>query len=88
VILAERAMATYESLRLAVLMARRITTQHAALRFHGMLHGLSILSQLPPPPLAMVRPTLSPQARPGGDQLVRLLANLVLCTHSELMHVY
>jgi hypothetical protein len=62
----------------------------AAIRYHGMLHGL--------PMLAMTAPATSdaPASRrekcvgalPASDELVRLLANLVLRTHSELAHVY
>ncbi|CAM2197945.1 conserved protein of unknown function [Paraburkholderia kururiensis] len=61
----------------------------AALRYHGMLHGLPLLIET-----ATTRNTHSPghesvahSLQPNGE-FVRLLANLVLRTHSELVHVY
>ena len=84
--LEEQALATYESLRTSVLLGQVRGPGLAALRFHGMLHGLVIVSRSAPPPAS---PRVS-NARicPIDGQLVRLLANLVLRTQSELMHVY
>ena len=55
----------------------------AALRFHGMLHGLPVLVKS----TAAIDTTSGHQAQrmdalPAGDEFVRLLANLVLRTHS------
>jgi hypothetical protein len=61
----------------------------AALRYHGMLHGLRvILSASPTSPRASV--PCAPMVAPVVEQreLVRLLANMVLETQSETMHVY
>ena len=61
----------------------------AALRYHGMLHGLPQLIET-----ATTRNTDAPGHEPVAHSLqpngefVRLLANLVLRTHSELVHVY
>jgi hypothetical protein len=61
----------------------------AALRYHGMLHGLPLLIEA-----ATTRNAHSPRHEPAAHstqpdgELVRLLANLVLRTHSELAHVY
>jgi hypothetical protein len=58
----------------------------AALRYHGMLQGLAIL--LRTPPLAIPVAPVPVSLAPGSDHaFVRLLANLVLQTHSELTHV-
>lgn len=60
-----------------------------ALRYHGMLHGLPMLTET-----AVVKSTLLPQHEftvhpvQRDDEFVRVLANLVLRTHSELTHVY
>lgn len=80
----------YEALRDAVIEGAPCPEGMAAIRYHGMLHGLSML--------AMTAPATSdaPESRkeermgalPANDELVRLLANLVLRTHSELAHVY
>jgi len=82
--------AAYEALRDAVIEGAPCPEGMAAIRYHGMLHGL--------PMLAMTAPATSdaPASRsekcvgalPASDELVRLLANLVLRTHSELAHVY
>lgn len=58
----------------------------AALRFHGMWHGLTTVMQTGASALAAPPPTLNPVQ--VDDQFVRLMANLVLRTHTELTHVY
>ncbi|MGF6483069.1 hypothetical protein QFZ91_005296 [Paraburkholderia sp. JPY419] len=61
----------------------------SALRYHGLLHGLPLLVETP-----TTRSVDSPGHGPDAHTLqpdsefVRLLANLVLRTHSELVHVY
>ncbi|MGA7950955.1 MAG: hypothetical protein WCA45_12465 [Thiobacillaceae bacterium] len=71
-------------MRADVLAGRSRPEGLAALHYHGMLHGLAILLRTPPPPASRVPagPSLS-----CDSTLVRLLANLVLHTHSELTHV-
>ena len=81
------ALDTYETLRGAALAGQGRPAGLAALRFHGMLHGLGVLARSP----GQASPeTVAPPPRcvAVDDQFVRLLANLVLRTHSELMHVY
>lgn len=83
------AIATYESLRATVLDGRPRRDGIAALRYHGMLQGLAILLQTTPTAVAApVATALVGERLPADDQFVRLLANIVLRTHSELMHVY
>ena len=86
--LAEDALQAYEILRQAVMQHRPCRPAGmAALRFHGMWHGLGILKDAPE--VAAPR-----QSTPHVDllapdqQFVRLVANLVLRTHKELTHVY
>jgi hypothetical protein len=62
----------------------------AALRYHGMLHGLStimgtapVTKATPPRPHEHIAHALH-----TDSEFLRLLANLVLRTHSELAHVY
>lgn len=58
-----------------------------ALRFHGMWQGLVILLKTPPTAPPQVPPVPVHQPLRRDSELVRLLANLVLHTHSELAHV-
>jgi hypothetical protein len=79
-------VALYERLRTEVLEARARPEGIAALRFHGMLQGLAILLKIS----TMAPPNTEVPASPpvqGDSEFVRLLANLVLHTHSELTHV-
>jgi hypothetical protein len=55
------------------------------LRFHGMWHGLKILACTYVPPAAAAA---TERCIEVDDQFVRLMANLVLRTHTELTHVY
>ncbi|KVN34539.1 hypothetical protein [Burkholderia ubonensis] len=81
--------AAYEALRDAVIDGTPRAEGAAALRYHGMLHGLPVLVKS----TAAIDTTSRHEAQrtdalPAGDEFVRLLANLVLRTHSELAHVY
>ncbi|MHB1590931.1 MAG: hypothetical protein ACYCTW_05300 [Sulfuricella sp.] len=74
-------------MRADVLAGRSRPEGLAALHYHGMLQGLAILLRTPVvPPLASRIPASPSLSR--DSTLVRLLANLVLHTHSELTHVY
>lgn len=81
-------VAAYEALRTAVTDGLPRPEGAAALRYHGMLHGLPLLIETTPTRNDEVpghEPATSLQPR---SELVHLLANLVLCTQSELTHVY
>lgn len=87
--MAQAAVAAYEALRTTVIEGTPRPEGAAALRYHGMLHGLPLLIET-----ATARSAHSPghesvahSLQPNGE-FVRLLANLVLRTHSELVHVY
>lgn len=79
----------YEVLRTTVIDGMPRPEGTAALRYHGMLHGLPLLIET-----ATDWNTVVPKYEPTAyslqlnGELVRLLANLVLRTHSELIHVY
>jgi hypothetical protein len=61
----------------------------AALRYHGMLHGLPMLVETATTRNAHA-PGHEPVAHPlqPNGEFVRLLASLLLHTHSEFVHVY
>ena len=83
----EDAVQAYEALRLTVIQGQPRGAGVAALRFHGMWEGLMMLTR----PMATPVPAAVAAARPAvrlDDQFVRLLANLVLRTQTELTHVY
>lgn len=89
IVVSPKALAAYEALRTAVIDGRPRPEGTAALRYHGMLQGLSLLRETPTPRAFPPHPP-EPVARalPLDDEFVRLLANLVLRTHSEVAHVY
>lgn len=82
----EAALAHYEALRANVLEGGARPEGLAAVRFHGMVRGLAILLKTPSAP-PTTRPALTDLPVQRDSALVRLLANLVLHTHSELTHV-
>lgn len=72
-------------MRSACLLGQGGREELMALRFHGMWQGLAMLLNTPaaPPPNPVPAHLV-----PGRDsEFVRLIANLVLHTHSELTHV-
>ena len=84
--LSSAAAARYEALRSACLLGQGCREGLTALRFHGMWQGLAIL--LKTPTVSPPNPPVSAHPVPCRDSaFVRLLANLVLHTHSELTHV-
>jgi len=60
----------------------------AALRFHGMVQGLALLLKGAPQPIALMPKLESAKPVQRDSEFVRVLANIVLRTHSELAHVY
>lgn len=83
------AVEAYEDLRKAAVEGLRPGAL-ATLRFHGLLEGLPLLVVKKAAASAPVlrRPAIV-DPPPPADEFVRLLANLVLSTHSEeVTHVY
>jgi hypothetical protein len=58
-----------------------------ALVHHGMVTGLLMLVRASAPPAMPLR-DVATQTVPHDRQFVRLLANMLLRTQSEVMHVY
>jgi hypothetical protein len=75
-------------LRADVLSGRGRLEGLAALRFHGMVQGLALLLKGAPQPVVPTPKIESTQSIPRDSELIRVLANIVLRTHSELAHVY
>lgn len=80
-------MSLYETIRTDLLAGRANPEGRAALRFHGMWQGLTILLKAPPAAVPPSSPPPVNQSLRRDSEFVRLLANLVLHTHSELTHV-
>jgi len=59
----------------------------AAITYHGMLRGLMLVVSKPTPK-THAKPQPFPDRAPPDKALVRLLANMVLNTQQEAMHVY
>jgi hypothetical protein len=83
------ALATYEGLRAEVLDGRARPEGLAAIAYHGMLRGLTvIMSEITAsPPSLPPREPLS-HAAPLDQELLHLIANMVLESQSQLTHVY
>jgi hypothetical protein len=83
------AVSIYETLRNDVLAGRPRPDGFGAIVYHGLIHGLLLLSQsLPEPETA---PIAIPQALPNvriDRQFLRVVANMVLQAHQEMTHVY
>lgn len=86
-LLSPLAIQTYETLRTRVVAGDPCAEGLAAMRYHGMACGLAIVlgTQGKSSENMQASPcTLNQRTNP----LVRLLANFMLHTHSELTHVY
>jgi len=81
------AVSLYETIRTDLLTGRANPEGRAALRFHGMLQGLAVLLNALPAVASPSSPPPVNQSLRRDSEFVRLLANLVLHTHSELTHV-
>jgi hypothetical protein len=83
------ALPTYERLRAEVLNGQARPDGLTAIAYHGVLRGLAlILTDLVPevPPPAASAPV--GEAVPLDREFLRLLANMVLQSQSQVMHVY
>ena len=82
------ALPTYEQLRVEVLNGQARPEGLTAVAYHGMLRGLAlILTEVPevPPPAALAP---AAEAVPLDREFLRLLANMLLQSQSQVMHVY
>lgn len=81
-------VAVYERVRAEVLHGQARPEGLGAVMYHGLVEGLRLLCS-PSAAGAPVGPrALSPQPVRRNRELLRLLANMVLQTQSEVMHVY
>jgi hypothetical protein len=82
-------VAVYERMRGEVLHGQARPEGFGALMYHGLIEGLRLLcSSSATTGVSVGRRALSPQPICRDGELLRLLANMVLQTQSEVMHVY
>jgi hypothetical protein len=83
------ALLTYEQLRAEVLNGQARPDGLAAMVYHGMIRGLAVILTEPTPE---ARSSPSRVPAPEGvsldRELLRLIANMVLQSQSQVMHVY
>lgn len=80
--------AMYETLRAEVLLGNARPDGLGAVAYHGLLGGMTLLAVAAP---QRAVPTLRASASTAvtrDPKLLHLLANMVLQTQSEVMHVY
>jgi len=83
------ALLTYEQLRARVINSQPYPEGLAAIVYHGMARGLAVMLTEPAANVTSSPPQVS--ASEGGSfnrDLLRLIANMVLQSQSEVMHVY
>jgi hypothetical protein len=88
------ALLTYEQLRARVINSQLYPEGLAAIVYHGMARGLTVMLTEPAANVTSSPLQVSPlqvSAPEGGSfnrELLRLIANMVLQSQSEVMHVY
>ena len=82
------AISIYETLRREVLRGQARPDGLGAVVYHGMLDGLALLLPVTVTPTVCQPPTAQAPNVRGDHAFVRLLANMVLQTQSEVKHVY
>jgi hypothetical protein len=83
------ALPTYERLRAEVLNGQARPEGLTAVAYHGMLRGLAlILTELVLEVPSATAPTPAAEAVPLDREFLHLLANMVLQSQSQVMHVY
>ena len=76
-------------LRIEVLTGQVRPEGLGALVYHGMLNGLALILTSPPVASSVHgAPACAVAPIPNNRQFVRLLANMLLRTQSEVVHVY
>ena len=82
------ALSTYERLRAEVLNGQARADGLAAIAHHGMPRGLTVLLTEVPAPTRLAAQAPVSEALPLDRQFLRLVANMVLESQQEAMHVY
>lgn len=80
--------AMYEQLRTNLVLGRSRPEGLAAVIYHGVLDGLSLLCSASERRVVRAPSSLAPRSALPDEDLLRLLTNMVLQTQSEVMHVY
>lgn len=83
------ALPTYEQLRARVINSQPHPEGLAAIVYHGMARGLAVMLTEPATNVTSSPLQVSaPDGCPFNRELLRLIANMVLQSQSEVMHVY
>jgi len=83
------ALPLYEQLRAEVLNGQARPQGLAAIVYHGMLRGLAVILADVAPLTPSPRSTIPlPEGISLDRELLRLIANMVLQTQSQMMHAY
>jgi hypothetical protein len=81
-------VATYELLRADVLRGEARPEGLGAVIYHGLIDGLMLLCSSTLRGAVSAQRASAPQPSACDRELLRVLANMVLQTQSEVMHVY
>jgi hypothetical protein len=83
------ALLRYEQLRAEVLNGQARPDGLAAMVYHGMIRGLAVILTEPTAETSSSPSQVSPPEGVSLDrELLRLIANMVLQSQSQVMHVY
>jgi hypothetical protein len=83
------ALLAYEQLRARVINSQPYPEGLAAIVYHGMARGLTVMLTAPATNVTSSPFQVSaPEGGPFNRELLRLIANMVLQSQSEVMHVY
>jgi hypothetical protein len=78
----------YERLRAEVLCGQARPDGLGAVVYHGMLDGLAVMMSVAAPHVICQPPTAVIPGIRGDRTFLRLMANMILQTQSEVKHVY
>ncbi len=83
------ALLTYEQLRARVINGQPYPEWLTAIVYHGMLRGLAvILTEAAPNVASLPLQACASEGVSFDRELLRLIANMVLQSQSQVMHVY
>jgi hypothetical protein len=82
------ALLTYEQLRARVISSQPYPEGLAAIVYHGMARGLAVMLTEAPNVASSPLQACASEGLSFDRELLRLIANMVLQSQSEVMHVY